>query len=180
MLYMLFADGFEETEAIAPLDIIRRAGLDILSVGVTGKVVTGSHKIAIDTDIDITEVSRDDISGIILPGGMPGTTNLKEDDRVIDLLKHCYQNKKLIASICAAPSIPGALGMLDGREAICFPGFEGELSGARLSDKKVALDGNFITAAGAGVTLEFGREIVNYFIKDKGDEILTQMQYVKG
>lgn len=176
MLYILLAEGFEETEAIAPIDVIRRANIPITPVGVTGKCVKGAHDITLCTDIGIDDVSKDDIEGVILPGGMPGTTNLQKDDRVISLLEYCRDNNKLIGAICAAPMILGELGMLSGREATCFPGFEEHLKGATLSIKRVAVDGNFITSKGAGTALDFGGAIVNYFIPGKGDEILSQMQ----
>ncbi len=177
MLYILLADGFEETEAIAPIDVIRRANLPITLVGVTGKTVKGAHGIVFETETDIDSISKEDIDGVILPGGMPGTTNLQKDERVISLLEYCKENNKLLCAICAAPMILGELNMLKGREATCFPGFEEHLKGATLSSKRVAVDENFITSKGAGTALDFGGEIVNYFISGKGDEILSQMQY---
>lgn len=177
MLYVLFAEGFEETEAAAPIDVIRRAGLPAALVGVTGKTVKGAHGIVFNMDIMIDEVSKEDTDGVILPGGMPGTVNLQSDSRVAELLRYCYDNNKLIGAICAAPVIPGGLGMLSGRHAACFPGFENQLQGAVLSDKRTVRDGNIITSKGAGTALEFGAEIVNFFMEGKGDEILAQMQY---
>ncbi|MBR5219257.1 MAG: DJ-1/PfpI family protein [Clostridia bacterium] len=176
MLYILLADGFEETEAIAPIDVIRRANLPITLMGVTGKTVTGAHGIVFEAETEMESISKEDIDGVILPGGMPGTTNLQKDERVISLLEYCRDNNKLICAICAAPMILGELNMLKGREATCFPGFEEYLKGAVLSPKRVAVDGNFITSKGAGTALDFGGAIVNYFISGKGDEILSQMQ----
>lgn len=181
MLYLLLAEGFEETEAVAPLDVIRRAGLSIQSVGVTGAAVTGAHGITIQTDVQIDDIFGGDMDGVILPGGMPGTLNLQKSLKVTAILNHCLQKEKLIAAICAAPMVLGGLGMLTGRQATCFPGFEDQLDGAVLSDDSVVRDGNFITAKGAGAALEFGAAIVDFFQSgdagvSKGGRVLAQMQ----
>lgn len=158
---MFFANGFEEVEAIAALDIIRRAGIDIVSVGVNSEVITGSHNISIVCDTTADKIVFDEnINGIILPGGMPGTTNLMNNcvvDKFIDL---CYENKKLICAICAAPMILGRKGLLEGCEAVCFPGFEDELKGATLSKEYVCNSNKIITAKGMGSAVNFGLEIV--------------------
>ena len=182
MLYLFLAEGFEEVEAVAPLDIIRRAELPVKTVGVTGETVTGAHGIAIKADTTIEQLEMGDVSGIILPGGMPGTLNLQKNETVIAALRHCAETKKLIASICAAPMIVGMTGLLEGRQATCFPGFEDQLEGAILKDEPVVCDGNFITAKGAGVALEFGAAIVDYCYGEqergsKGGRLLRQMQF---
>ncbi|MBE5039918.1 DJ-1 family glyoxalase III [Ructibacterium gallinarum] len=180
MLYLLLADGFEETEAIAPLDVIRRAGMEIKTVGVTGEVVTGSHGIAVHADLQIDDIFGKDMDGVILPGGMPGTLHLQKSLKVAAILQRCYKRERMIAAICAAPMVLGGMGLLKGRQATCFPGFEEKLEGAILSEKFVVRDGQFITAKGAGAALAFGAEIVNYFAGEtesgKGQEILAQMQ----
>lgn len=173
MLYMYFADGFEEVEAIAALDVIRRAKIDIASVGVGSKTVTGSHNVTIKTDLDDVEAAFTGLDGIILPGGMPGTKNLLASDRVNRAIDFCASQGKLICAICAAPMILGKKGLLEGREAICFPGFESELSGAVISDKYVCRDGNIITAKGMGSAVEFGLAIVAYF---KGEEFASELR----
>ena len=179
MLYLMLANGFEETEAIAALDVIRRGGLEIKTVGVNGLSVTGAHGVKLEADILPEEIYPDNADGIILPGGMPGTLNLKNSTAVIQLLNVCRDNGALIAAICAAPSVLGELGMLEKKKAVCFPGFEDRLKGAVLQSAGVVCDGNFITAKGAGVALEFGAAITDYFA-DKADmsgtEILKQMQ----
>lgn len=179
MLYMMLADGFEETEAIAALDVIRRGGIEIKTVAVMGEYVVGAHNVTIKADILAGDIDVDAADGIVLPGGMPGTTNLQKSDAVNTLLKHCFDNNLLIAAICAAPLIPGESGMLNKRKAVCFPGFEESLKGAFLQDCGVVRDGCFITAAGAGVAPEFGAAIVDYFrgeASGAGKEILRQMQ----
>lgn len=177
MLYMFLADGFEETEAIGSLDVIRRAGIEIKTVGVTDKTVTGSHNIQIIADIMLEDIDYCVMDGVILPGGMPGTTNLFENKRVVDAVKSCFASGKLIAAICAAPMIFGQLGMLKGKKATCYPNFEKYLDGATVSDAQCVTDGNVITGKGAGAAILFGAEIVNFFESGKGDELLVQMQH---
>ncbi len=177
MLYVLLADGFEETEMIAPLDILRRAGIPVQTVGITGKAVTGAHGITVMADLLPDQVDKLSIKGVILPGGMPGTTNLQADSFVEELILSCAKEKKLVAAICAAPMIFGELGLLAGKEATCFPGFEEHLKGAVVTSAPVAVDGNIITGKGAGSALEFGAALVNFCTKEgKGEEILAQMQ----
>lgn len=174
MLYMFFADGFEEVEAVATLDVIRRAGIEIKSVGVDKNVVKGSHGIEIVCDIVDTEITPDkNLSGIILPGGMPGTTNLMNSEKVNDFIDFCSENKLLLAAICAAPMILGRKGILNGCKAICFPGFENELLGAIISNEFVCTDGNIITAKGMGSAINFGLAITAYF---KGNDIADTLK----
>ena len=156
MIYVFLADGFEEVEALAPVDILRRAELEVKMVGVGGRTVTGSHGITVTADIEEKDVTTDDMEMMILPGGMPGTLNLEKSPIVTACAEYCARNNIYLAAICAAPSILGHMGILKGKEAICFPGFEGQLSGAKLSDKHVCVDGHIITAKGMGVATQFG------------------------
>lgn len=160
MVYLLLADGFEEIEAIAPLDLLRRAGIDVKTVGTGGsKTVTGSHNIAVVADILIDEaVERMEM--LILPGGLSGTTNLENSSKVQALIDRAMAEGAYIAAICAAPSILGKRGLLYGREAISYPTFQKTLAGAKISGRKVVRDQKFITAAGAGVALDFGLALV--------------------
>lgn len=163
MYYVFLAPGFEETEALAPLDIIRRAEEEIYTVGVGGKVITSSHQVPVVADVMDSEIAPDkDCDGIILPGGMPGTLNLEKSPLVQSFIDYCVENNKLIAAICAAPSILGHKGLLEGKKAVCFPGFEEQLAGAEILNSAVVTDGNIITSCGAGAALEFGFEIVKY------------------
>lgn len=160
MVYVFLADGFETIEALAVVDMLRRAKIDTMTVGVTGKEVKTSHSINVTADITIDELKINDANAIVLPGGMPGTLNLEANSVVQSSIDYCVENGKYVCAICAAPSILGHKGLLKGREAICFPGFEEDLSGATISDKYVVTDGKFITARGAGVAVDFGLEIV--------------------
>ena len=167
MVYCFLADGFEEVEAIAPVDILRRAGIEVKTVGVTGEIVASSHNIKVVPDIALSEVVLDDkLEAVILPGGLPGATNLEESCEVQKAIDFAADNDKYVCAICAAPQILGHKGLLKGREAIAYPGFENELEGAIISEKYVAVDGKFITAKGAGVATEFGLAIVSA-LKDK-------------
>ncbi len=178
MLYMFFADGFEEVEAIATLDVIRRAGLPITSVGIENKTVTGSHNISVLCDITADKlVFDDDTDGIILPGGMPGTTNLMNNAVVDNFIDSCYSSDKIICAICAAPMILGRKGLLDGKEAVCFPGFENELKGAIISDKFVCNSDGIITAKGMGSAIDFGLEIVAELLnRETADKLKSTLQ----
>lgn len=164
MMYLFLAGGFEEIEALSTLDVLRRAELEVYTVGVGGKVITGAHQIPVTADVMESEIAPDpQMEGVILPGGMPGTLNLEGSARVQECIDYAVENGRLIAAICAAPSILGHKRLLEGRRAVCFPGFEGELAGARVLDTPVCVDGNIITAKGAGVALDFGLEIVRHF-----------------
>ncbi len=178
MLYMFLTDGFEETEAIGCLDVLRRAKIDVMTVGVSNRKITGSHGVCVMSDIGADEISLDGLDGVILPGGMPGTTNLQADDRVINTVRYCAEHGKLVAAICAAPMILGQLGLLEGKIAVCYPGFEQHLNGAKVDEGAfVAIDGNIITAKGAGVSMLFGARIADWFKAGAGQEILDQMQH---
>lgn len=161
MIYCFLGDGFEELEAIAPIDVLKRAGFDVVTVGVTGKTVSGSHGIPVVADITADELTLvEGLEAVILPGGMPGTLNLEKSPAVQSAIDFADECGAFICAICAAPQILGHKRLLDGKEAIAFPGFEDELYGAIISDKHVVRDGKFITAKGAGVAVEFGLEII--------------------
>lgn len=172
MIYMFLANGMEEIEALCPLDIMRRAGLEVTTVGIGGREITGAHGITVKADIADLELNDASAQLIFLPGGMPGTLNLAASDTVKNAIDTALKNDSYIAAICAAPSILGDMGILRGKEAICYPGFEDRLAGARISDKRVVLDGKIITAAGMGVALEMGLLIVELFCgKDAADDL---------
>lgn len=178
MIYVFLADGFEETEALAPVDILRRSGAEVKTVGVTGKTVTSSHKVPVIADITVDDIVLDDnLELIVLPGGIPGTPNLESNDKVNEAIDFCVANNKYIGAICAAPSILGHKNLLNGKTAICFPGFEKELKGAVLSNDGVAVDGNIITAKGAGRSLDFGLKLAELVVsKEKSESVGASMQ----
>jgi len=175
MLYLFLENGFEETEAVAAYDMIKRANIKIKTVSRFPEV-TGAHNIKIIPELNINDASFDNLEGIILPGGQPGTDNLMANEKVIEFIKYANENKLLIAAICAAPSILGRLGLLKGKKAVVFPGFEKELKDAVLVNEKVVKDGNIITAKAMGAAISFGAKIVEYFKgADKANEILDSI-----
>lgn len=173
MVYMFLASGFEEIEALCPLDLLRRAGVEVTTVGIGGDTIRGSHGITVQADIPDTLYSDSNPEMLILPGGMPGSKNLDESRIVDAALRVGVRNGAYLAAICAAPMVLGRRGILEGKEAICYPGFEGELKGATISDKRVVRDGNIITGAGMGVALEFGLALVATL---KGDEAAAKLR----
>ena len=177
MIYVFLAEGFEEVEALGPVDVLRRAGLTVRTVGVGSDIITSSKGVRIVADLREEEAVTDNLDAVVLPGGMPGTLNLEKNATVQRFIDYCAENGKYLCAICAAPSILGHKGLLEGKEATSFPKFQPELSGAVLSDKYVVRDGKFITARGAGVSLEFGAEIASVFVgEEKAKEILLSMQ----
>ncbi len=160
MIYVFLANGFEEIEALAVVDVLRRAELDVTTVGVGGDAVIGSHQIAVAADINEKSIVLDDrVEAIVLPGGMPGTLNLERSANVQNAIDWAVENNKLVCAICAAPSILGHKNLLNGKKATCFPGFEEELFGAEVVKEYVVKDGNIITAKGMGSAVEFGLKI---------------------
>lgn len=174
MVYVFLADGFEIIEALAPVDVLRRAKVDTKTVGVTGKTVKSSCGVTVTADITIDEFDFYDVEAVVLPGGMPGTINLENNEKVQSAIDNAVYVNVPVCAICAAPSILGHKGLLDGKEAICFPGFEDALSGAKISENYVVSDGNFITAKGAGVCIDFGLEIVK---KLRSEELADEIKH---
>lgn len=161
MIYLFLAEGFEEIEALTPVDMLRRAGKQIATVGIGGKTVVGAHGIPVVADMDESEFADNTPEMIILPGGMPGTRNLDASPTVQRAIDNALSSGAYIAAICAAPTILGRRGLLVGKEAVCYPGMENELVGATLAKSAIARDGQFITAAGMGAALAFSLELVS-------------------
>ncbi|RRD93534.1 DJ-1/PfpI family protein [Clostridiales bacterium COT073_COT-073] len=178
---LFLADGFEEVEALAPLDILRRAGINLLTVSVTGqKTVKSSHQVVIEADIRLEELSVEQAEAdvYILPGGMPGSQTLADCQPLHNLLLQANANGKWIAAICAAPMVLGKLGLLAGKEAICYPGVESKLEGARISDQAVVKDSKVITAKGVGVAFDFGYAILKELADaETVEQLKAQMIY---
>ena len=172
-VFIFLADGFEEIEAIAPIDILRRAELDVVTVSISdSKTVTGAHGIKVEADQLFTETTFGENDYYVLPGGYDGMLNLSAHQGVNELLKKQHSEGKKLAAICASPSVLGKLGILEGKEAICYPGFEGKLTGAVISKKSVVEDGNVVTGKGPGVAVQFALKIVESL---KGKETASQV-----
>lgn len=163
MVLILLAEGFEEIEALTPADVLRRAGCRVFTVGVTGDAVTGSHGIEVKSDISreraLEMLSEEKLEAVIFPGGMPGASNLDASPFTDEVLSFAERDGAYVAAICAAPMILGKRGLLKGKDATCYPGFEKYLEGASLFDASVVVDGNTVTADGMGSALDFAFEL---------------------
>ncbi len=159
---VVFANGFEEIEAVTVVDILRRAGLPCQMVGLSGERITGAHGIEFVMDCTFEQFKDSNYDAIILPGGMPGADNLKESRKLLENLKHSNEAGKLIAAICAAPIVLAASGILHGINVTCYPGFEKQLEGACHIPNRVTVDGNIITANGPGSAMDFSYQILEY------------------
>lgn len=162
--YIFLAEGFEEIEALTVVDILRRDNIVIKTVSITDKKeVTGAHSITVIADKVLKEIDLKDAALLILPGGMPGTNNLKECDELMDMLRAFSNTNRRIAAICAAPTVLGYLGLLEGKTACCYPGMESGLTGANVSMEEVVTDGNITTSRGMGTAIPFALELVRLF-----------------
>ncbi len=172
------APGFEEIEAVTIIDVLRRADLDVVVARLDGEAtaVPGAHGIAVETDTALASLQAADLRAIVLPGGLPGATNLREDERVLGLVRELHASGRLVAAICAAPIVLGAAGVLEGVRATSYPGFEDGLTGATLSEKRVEIDGAVITSRGPGTALEFALTLVGRLVgPEKADELSAAM-----
>jgi protein deglycase len=167
-VFVFLAEGFEEIEAIAPIDIFRRANFKVTTISISSeKTVQGAHGISFLADNLFSETDFSENDLLYLPGGMPGTKNLNAHQGLKKLLQNQANENKKIAAICAAPSILGKMGLLAGKEAICYPGFENQLVGAILSKEKIAISGYISTAKGAGVAVLFALKLVEKLTDEK-------------
>jgi len=162
----VLARGFEETEAITFIDLLRRAGVTVTVLGLDSPEVTGSHNITVAAEKLFADF-RDPFDGIVLPGGMPGTKNLANSAPLVDLIRETHQRGGLCAAICAAPIVFGKAGILTGVKATCFPGFEKELGGAQFSEDAVVRDRNVITSRGVGTAIPFALELISFLVNSE-------------
>ncbi len=160
MYYMLLGTGFEETEAIAPLDLLRRAGVSVATVGLNGKTIYGSHHIGVEVDLEIHQLDLTTLEGIILPGGLGGVASIRACDPAMDAIRFAWDNGKLTAAICAGPTVLADLGIPDGKNATCYPGCEGQMGSANMVCAAAVTDGNLITGTSAGCAVPFGLALV--------------------
>ncbi len=178
MIYVFFANGFEEVEALTQVDMLRRCELEVKTVGIPSRMVKGAHGITVVCDILPEEMDFNKIDGIVLPGGMPGTLNLEQSADVQSAIDYCIGNDKIIGAICAAPSILGHRGLLNGKKAVCFPGFENELGDALYTDLPTVRDGNIITSKGAGTAFQFAFMLAEAFTdKHSADHLKAGVQW---
>lgn len=178
-VYLFLADGTEECEALVTLDLLRRAGIDVTTVSVMdSRTIKSSSDVNIEADVMIEGVNLNEADMLILPGGMPGTLHLGECQELCDAVLSFNEADKKIAAICAAPSVLGKLGVLEGKSAICYPGFEDELKGATISKTDPVTDKNITTASGLGHVIPFALEIIKVLdSEDKANEVASQIGY---
>lgn len=177
MVYLLLGTGFEETEAVAPLDLLRRAGVEVLTVGVNGKVVYGSHKIGIEADITIDQMDLTNLEMIVLPGGLGGVASARASQKALDALRFAWENDKYVAAICAGPTVLADLGITDGKNATCYPGCESGMGSAKMAENAASVrDGKLITGTSAGCAIPFGLALVEALKgKEAADAIARQI-----
>ncbi len=162
MVYVLLGTGFEEMEALAPLDLLRRAQIPVMSVGLSGKTVYGSHKIGIEADITVEEMDLSKMKMLVLPGGLGGVASIRENTAAMAAIHYAQKEGKFLAAICAAPSILGQLGYADGKEVVCYPGFETKMGAAHVcKDRPAVRDGQLITGTSAGCATAFALELIS-------------------
>ena len=161
MVYVLLGTGFEEVEAIAPVDLMRRAGISVLTVGITGKTVYGGHNIGIEADITIDQMDLTDLEMIVLPGGLGGVASARASQSALDAIRFAWENGKFVAAICAGPTVLADLHITDGKKATCYPGCESGMGNANMvSETACVRDGNLITGTSAGCAIPFGLALI--------------------
>ena len=177
MVYVLLGTGFEETEAIAPIDLLRRAGIPTVTVGVDGKSVTGGHGITVEADIELGQMDLTGLEMIVLPGGLGGVATVRNSPEALNALRFAWENGKLVAAICAGPTVLADLGITDGRTATCYPGCESGMGSAVMSaDVPCIRDGNLITGTSAGCAVSFGLKLVEALKgKEEAERIAAQI-----
>ena len=177
MVYMLLGTGFEETEAIAPLDLLRRAGIEVQTVGINGKVVYGSHKIGIEADITLSEVDLTKLDMVILPGGLGGVASIRASREAMDIIRFAQENGKYTAAICAGPTVLADLHITDGKNATCYPGCEEGMGNAVMAENAASvIDGLVVTGTSAGCAIPFGLSLIEVLKgKEEANRIAAQI-----
>lgn len=161
MVYVLLGTGFEEMEALTPVDLLRRAGIAVRTVGINGKVVYGSHKIGVEADIVLDEMDLTDLEMIVVPGGLGGVKSIRESEKALDAIRFAWENDKFVAAICAGPTVLADLGITDGKHATCYPGCEGGMGSAIMENNKAFVaEGKLITGTSAGCAVKFALALV--------------------
>ena len=177
MVYVLLGTGFEETEAIAPIDLMRRAGLEVVTVGIQDKTIVGGHGIPVVADITLEEMDLTAMDMIVLPGGLGGVASVKGSPLAQDAVRFAYENNKWVAAICAAPTVLAMLGIPDGKHATCYPGCEADMGSAIMEENKAyVVDGKIITGTSAGCAIPFGLALVTALKGSQtAEEVATQI-----
>ena len=173
------AAGFEEIEAITNIDVLRRAGIDVITAGIGSTKIEGDHGMKVETDTEISRVVAADIDGVVLPGGMPGAANLKNSTELLKIIKDVYKKDGLCAAICAAPIVLEAADILEEKNATSYPGFDEQMPSCNYREDRVVIDGNIITGRGPGVAMEFAMTVVEYLLSESDRKELEKAMLVK-
>ncbi len=174
MVYILLGTGFEEVEAIAPLDLLRRAGIPTMTVGVNGKTVYGGHGIGVEADITLGEIDLTDMEMIVLPGGLGGVASVRASSEAMSALQFAWENDKFVAAICAGPTVLADLHITDEKNATCYPGCEGGMGSAHIApDAACIRDGKLITGTSAGCAIPFGLALIAAL---KGENVAKEVE----
>lgn len=162
MVYVMLGTGFEEIEALTPVDLMRRAGIEVKTVGINGKIVSGSHKIGVETDLTLEELDASiDPEMIVLPGGLGGVASIRASEKTLALVRSAYENNRFVAAICAGPTVLADLGITEGKKATCYPGCEDGMGNAQMEkDAAVVRDGTVITGTSAGCAVKFALALI--------------------
>ena len=180
MIYMLLGTGFEETEAIAPLDLLRRAGLDVATVGINGKTIYGSHGIGIEADLELHQMDLTNLEMIVLPGGLRGVASIQASAPALDAVRFAWDNGKYVAAICAAPTILASLGITDGKKATCYPGGENQMGTAQMVPNAAAVtDGRLITGTSGGCAVAFGLALITALKGQQAADAIAQQIVIR-
>jgi len=172
---VLFAQGFEEVEALTPVDFLRRAGVDVTVTGVGDLRIIGGHSVSIEMDATIEQLASRDFDAVVIPGGMPGAENIAASAAARTFIKGIYEKGGLVAAICAAPAVVlDPMGILKNRKATCYPGFESRFKDAGFTEERVVLDGTVLTSRGPGSAAEFSLAVIRYLVGDKAAEDLRK------
>lgn len=161
MVYVMLGTGFEEVEALTPVDLMCRAGIDVKTVGINGKIVSGSHKIGIEADLTLEELDPSDLEMIVLPGGLGGVASIRASEKTLALVRRAYEENRFVAAICAGPTVLADLGITDGKKATCYPGCEGGMGNAKMQkDAAVVREGTVITGTSVGCAVKFALALI--------------------
>ncbi len=179
MVYVLLGTGFEEVEAITPVDYLRRAKIAVTTVGIGGKTITGGHGIPVVADIEIGEMDLTDLDMLVLPGGLGGVAAIKGCEKAVEAIRFAWDNGKYVAAICAAPTILGAMGLLQGKHATCYPGCEDKLWGAIYEEAAAVVDGKLITGASAGCAEAFANCLIACLTDDSAAQTVRQQIVIR-
>lgn len=180
MVYVLLGSGFEEMEAITPVDLLRRAGIDVLTVAVGRQYVSGSHRIRVKADITLKEMNLTDMDMIVLPGGLGGVMSIMDSKRAMEAIRFAWDNGKYVAAICAAPMILAKLGISDGKHITCFPGMENHMGNVTIHDDVPCVqDGKLITGASAGCAIPFAKKLIEVLKGPKAAEDYTRVIVIR-